>query len=97
MRQAEKPASMNELMGEKNEGKAENDFCLADLPELLGEKMPELPTNRVGRYRLTQALKLRFGPGFKNIPGIKNILSEFDAKIADENVIRMNMKGRQNG
>lgn len=97
MRQAEKPASMNELMGEKNEGKAENDFGLADLHELLGEKMPELPVNRVGRYRLTQALKLRFGPGFRNIPGIKNILSQFDAKIADENVIRTNLKGRQNG
>ncbi len=93
MRESGTPASLNELMG-KEGSKAENDFDLSDLPDLLGEKMPELPKNRLGRFRLLNALQLRFGPGFRNIPGIKKILSQFDSHVETENTIRQNLKGR---
>lgn len=86
MRPKGKPASLAELVGEK----AENDFEMKDLHKILGEKMPAMPFNRVGRYRLMNALKLRFGPGYKNIPGVNNILAEFDEHVATENVVKAN-------
>lgn len=88
MREAGKPATLNELVGSSSS--APNNFGLKDLPDLLGEKMPEMPHNRVGRYRLMNALKLRFGPGFRNIPGVKNIIGEFDQHVQTHNVIKAN-------
>jgi hypothetical protein len=92
MRDAVKPPSLGELLGDA--GNHAEPLGLKHLPEILGEKMPELPKNRVGKYRLVSALKNRFGVGFRNIPGVKNILSEFDGHVEDENVIRANMQGR---
>jgi len=89
-RSSSKPASLAELLG-KTDGQS---LGLSDLPKLLGEKMPEMPHNRVGRYRLNNALKLRFGPGYKNIPGIKNILSEFDSHVETENIVKMNKESK---
>lgn len=90
MRSKNKPASLAELLGKDND----KELSLNDLPKILGEKMPELPVNRVGRFRLNNALKLRFGPGYKNIPGIKNILSEFDSQIETENIVKMNKESQ---
>ena len=92
MRKASTPASLGELLGK---AASKSKLSIEDLPELLGEKMPELPLNRVGKYRLLNALKLRFGNGYRNIPMIKDILNEFDSKVNDENIIRMNKKGRE--
>lgn len=91
MRSPNKPASMNELMGKAG---SEMEMSLKDLPKILGEKMPELPRNRIGKFRLVNALQQRFGPGFKNIPMIKDILHEFDEEVDLENTIRANKKGR---
>lgn len=90
MRSKNKPATLAELLGKKSSG----EMSLGDLPQILGEKMPEMPYNRIGRYRLNNALKLRFGPGYKNIPGIKNILTEFDSNVSTENVIKANTEAR---
>lgn len=89
-RSKEKPASIAELLGKEPNGRMVAD----DLPKLLGEKMPELPRNRLGRYRLMNALKLRFGIGYKNIPGIKDIIADFDQQVETENVVKMNMESR---
>jgi len=89
MRSAGKPASLGELLGKKSEN-----LSLKDLPSLLGEKMPEMPFNRIGKYRLSNALKLRFGLGYKNIPGIKSILEEFDANVETENTVKKNLEAR---
>lgn len=90
MRSKDKPASLSELLGKD----ANKDLSLKDLSKILGEKMPELPKNRIGRFRLLNALKVRFGSGYKNIPGVKNIISEFDEAIQTENVIKMNEESR---
>ena len=66
--------SMNEVMGKG----ATQKITLANLPEILGEKMPRLPLNRVGKVRLIQALKNRYGTGYRNLPGISDVLKEFD-------------------
>jgi hypothetical protein len=75
--------SLNEVMGkagDKSEG-----LSMSDLKDLLGEKMPELPKNRVGRFRIVNALKQRFGAGFRSIPGVSNIMKEFDGDMEFEN------------
>ena len=89
MRSKDKPASLAELIGKEVQS-----FSLKDLPKLVGEKLPDLPYNRVGRFRLNNVLKQRFGPGYKNIPGVKNILSEFDSQVSTENIIKMNKESR---
>lgn len=93
MRDQDKPASLAELMGKTSGAQMSAD----DLPQLLGEKMPELPKNRIGRFRLMNSLKLRFGPGFKNIPGIKDVISDFDKDIEIENAVKRNLEARKDG
>lgn len=92
MRKKGSTATLAELMGKDMPSR----LALVDLPVLLGEKMPEMPFNRIGRYRLNNALKMRFGPGYKNLPGVKSVLAEFDTNVKTENVIKMN-KESQNG
>lgn len=70
--------SLGELMGVGAKGKESKDFSVEDLHHLLGEKMPKLEYTPVGRYRLTSALRHRFGDGYRNLPGIENIMKEFD-------------------
>lgn len=89
MREAGKPATLNELLG----GQGSEVMSLKDLNKLLGEKMPDLPRNRIGKYRLVNALAQRFGPEYRNLPNVVNILKEFDQEMETENVIRMNKKG----
>lgn len=91
MRPEGKPASLGELLGKA--GSNSDHLSLEDLPTILGEKMPELPKNRIGRFRLINALQVRFGNGYNNIPGVKNIIKQFDEEMKLENIIRMNKKG----
>lgn len=57
---------------------------LSYLPEILGDAMPELPKSPVGRHRLIRALQQRFGSNFRSLPGIKNLMSEFDHDVEFE-------------
>lgn len=90
MREAGKPATLAELMGKQSEN---SDLSLKDLPEMLGEQMPDLPKNRIGKFRLMSALAQRYGPNFRNLPMVSKIIKEFDSEIETENVIRLN-KGK---
>lgn len=53
-------------------------LSLDDLPDLLGEGMPELKFHALGRVRLINALRNRFGDGYRSVPGISALLGEFD-------------------
>ena len=77
--------SLGELMG-KRAGDKGGALTLDDLPALLGERMPKLQFNPTGRVHLIRALNMRFGPSFRNLPGISDILSEFEKehKFEDE-------------
>jgi hypothetical protein len=90
MREEGKPATLAELMGKAGDTA---DLGLKDLPEMLGEQMPDLPKNRIGKFRLLNALSQRYGPNFRNLPMVSKILKEFDDEIETENVIRLN-KGK---
>lgn len=90
MRSQEKPASLGELLGSAAD---KQDLSLEDLPMILGEKMPEMPKNRIGRFRLINALQQRFGNGYNNIPMVSKIIKQFDDEVKTENIIRMNKRG----
>jgi hypothetical protein len=86
-----KKVTLNEIMGSSGQkGKAKN-LSLDDLGELLGERMPKLEFSPVGRLRLTTALRNRFGDSYRNLPGIEDVLKEFDDH-ARFNVKLMEMK-----
>ncbi len=97
---AGKTASLAEMMGRKSEQAKEQGLGLDDLKELLGEGMPDLKFNAVGRIRLVRALKQRFGAGFRSIPGVSGIMKEFDEESRfNLTVIKMKglTKGRKRG
>lgn len=48
---------------------------------VLGDDIPDLPLNRVGRFRLLQALRRKFGAGFKNVGQAKRLLDIFDRQL----------------
>lgn len=86
-----KKISLNELMGGSAEKIKERKISLNDLPDLLGERMPKMEYSPVGRYRLTQALRNRFGDNYRNLPGMSEVLQEFD-KEAEFNIAIQKMK-----
>ena len=66
----------------------ERKLTMKDLPSLLGDGMPKLQFNQVGRIRMMRALKQRFGNGFRNVPGVSDIINDFD----DESRFSIQMK-----
>lgn len=82
-----KRASLSEIMGKAGAEKAKQGLKLSHLPEVFGEAMPELPHNAVGRYRLLRSLKARFGPNFRSLPGVSDILKEFDGVLETERTV----------
>lgn len=72
-------ATLAEIMGPRGaQSSKDRKLTMKDLPDLLGEGMPELQFNQVGRIRLMRALKQRFGASFRNIPGVSDIVRDFD-------------------
>lgn len=75
-------------MGSKAEKKK---LGLDDLENLLGERLPKLEFSPRGRLRLLTAFQKRFGDSYRNLPGVDDILKEFDDE-AKFNVTLMRMK-----
>lgn len=87
MRKAGEAASLAELTG------GEGAITLEKLPDVLGEKMPEISLDHVGRLRLIHALQNRFGINYRSIPGVRDTLAEFDKRMQAHSVISMNKRG----
>lgn len=81
-------ASLRELMGKAAD---KSNLSVRDLPDILGDGMPQLDMSPVGRIRLIRALKQRFGDNFRSLPGLKGIVSEFD-KMANAEVTKQRLK-----
>jgi len=92
MREAGKLASLGELMGEGYEHRTE--LSCEDLPKLLGDKMPVITYDRVGKLRLVNALHQRFGPGYNNLPHVKQIMDHFEKEMHAETVVKLNRRSR---
>lgn len=67
---------------------ATNGLALEQLPMILGDAMPELPRDPVGRHRLVRALQQRFGDNFRALPGVSSLVEQFDREIENEARIR---------
>jgi len=61
---------------------------LSNLADILGDAMPEMPKNGVGRHRLVRALQQRFGNNWRSLPGVKDLVKEFDRSVDMENKIK---------
>ena len=88
-----KHASLSELRG-KSGG---HEIDLHDLPHLLGDNMPKLEFHALGRVRLVQALRRRFGANYRSVPGIAGLMTKFDheAKIELEHHMIKKRLGRK--
>lgn len=76
--------SLGELIGAKA---ASQGMSLDNLEDIFGEKVPELPRNTIGKFRLRNALRQRFGDEYANIKGVKQLLSDFDEEVRFAGVI----------
>lgn len=74
-------ATLGEILGRKGAAAHSRGIELTDLPDLLGEEMPHLPHDPVGRARLVRALIQRFGQNYRSKPGVQQILHKFDSAI----------------
>lgn len=95
-----KKTSLNELMGSAGSKAESKSLSLDDLGELLGDRAPKLEFSPRGRLRLTTALRNRFGDNYRALPGIDDILKEFDneAEFAVKlEEMKMIKSGRKNG
>lgn len=75
-------------------------LTLKQLPEILGEGMPDLPRNGIGRHRLIRAMKQRFGANWRTLPGVSELINDFDGvlelerKVAQIKKIKYTPKGK---
>ena len=79
--------TLAELMGKTASDRGKQGLELSQLGEILGDAMPELPRNQVGRHRLIRSLQQRFGRNFRSLPGVKDLVKEFDRDIETEQTI----------
>ena len=72
-------------------------LSLDDLGDILGERLPKIEYSPVGRYRLQNALRSRFGDDYRNLPGVDDIMKEFDehAKFQVKLMEMKQMKGKK--
>ncbi len=83
---ANKKVSLAELMGSAG-ASANGKLELNHLPKILGDAMPDLPRNSVGRHRLVSALQQRFGNNFRALPGVSGLVEQFDREVDFEDRI----------
>lgn len=84
MRDEKNPASLSEMMGKENE------VSLETLPEILGNAMPEMDYDHVGKIRLVHALQQRFGQNYRSIPGVNKTIADFDKQMKFNSVVKKN-------
>jgi hypothetical protein len=71
------PLLMKDIMNSKKPGT----FDVSGLREQLGEDVPAMPLTKIGKFRLQQFLRRKFGVGWKNVAQAKSILSSFETAM----------------
>lgn len=73
--------SLSEILGSAGAQAAKGKkLTLDDLPDLIGENLPEINFDAVGKHRLVTALRNRFGEGYRNVTAAKDIIADFEEK-----------------
>jgi len=81
-----KKVSLAELMGGEGAAKSSS-LTLDQLPLILGDAMPEMTKDNVGRFRLIKALQQRYGKNFRRLPGVSGLIKEFDEDVKFEHQV----------
>lgn len=55
---------------------------------VIGPDSPKIEPTPLGEYQLHMALKKRFGEGYRNVPGAKNVLEHFQKEKRFFNLYR---------
>lgn len=71
------PLLMKDMMNSKNPGM----FDSSGVAEDVGEDVPNLPLTKVGKFRLQQFLRRKFGAGWRNVASAKSIMARFEAAM----------------
>ena len=71
------PLMMKDFMNAKKPGT----FDGSAFSEALGEDLPSFPLNKIGKFRLQQLLRRKFGAGWRNVSTANSILSRFEASM----------------
>jgi len=61
--------------------KNEPELMMGPIKEALGDEHPELTPTALGRYRLVQSLRHRFGENWKNIAKARKAIEHFDKEL----------------
>ena len=56
-------------------------FDLTKYAQVLGDDTPKITLSKLGRFRLLQLLRRKFGAGFKNVAQAQRILKDFETKL----------------
>ena len=81
-------ATLGELMGKHGGNAQSGGLSMENIHDLLGHEMPSIDYTPLGRIRLSRALQRRFGSNYKNIPGISQIINDFENKYKLERLVR---------
>lgn len=68
---------MRDLSKAKKTGMAN----LSKYSEALGEDVPDMALNKIGRFRLQQVLRRKFGANWKGVSLAKRIMSDFEKQM----------------
>lgn len=68
---------MKDMMAAKKPGM----FDTTGIAEKMGDDVPSLPLTKIGKFRLQQFLRRKFGIGWRNVPQAKSILGSFEAAM----------------
>lgn len=49
--------------------------------QVIGDDCPDLPLNKIGRFRLAQALRRKFGAGYRNVGQAEKLMKYFDRQL----------------
>lgn len=64
------------------------------IKNVLGDKMPALTPDALGKYRLLSALKNKFGPTFRNHPDAQASIKHFEKEYNYFKTLRSTLSGR---
>lgn len=73
-------------------------FDVQPIQQALGDDMPDVQMNQVGRMRLVDALSRKFGENFRAVPAAGKAIEHFDSEMGFfRELVRTMMKGRTDG
>jgi len=77
-----------------SQAKAKSSMDTAPIKKVLGDAMPALTPDPLGRYRLMSALSKKFGPTFRSHPDATSAIHHFEKEYNYFKTIRTTLSGK---